>query len=322
MQKMVMVAQPLPDPPDGDAGGGGRIGAMAAASSAAATENSTPSRADVRLAFADLVAAQTRGAELAAAGDRVRALADVLGQARGCRRCSGLRSASRRTRGAGNRCRSRRGRARIEPPRAGDAGGFLHRRADPSRLAAVGVSRRRLRSRQLVEQAESIRGELLALRRETEWRSSLTRCQSAADPRAGSRRGRSRPRRTAATAQRGSPRTQLFHSSIARAPSGRSRSRRPPRRKPGSTPSLDGLRGQIASVPSSGASGCRGEGPLSGRRRSGARIKSSESHRSATTRANEESWNCSTRTEPAEPPGSGRRRSTPPCGRQRSSSNS
>ena len=76
-ENIVMVAQPLPIT--------GRRGldvqaasALVSASSSRADDEMRRLRADLRLAFADLVAAQTRERELTTARDRLRNLADVL----------------------------------------------------------------------------------------------------------------------------------------------------------------------------------------------------------------------------------------------------
>src|SRR5215207_9592613 len=76
-ENMVMVAQPLPIT--------GRRGldvqaaeAMVAASSSRVDDEVRRLRADLRLAFADLVAAQARERELTASRDRLRGLAEVL----------------------------------------------------------------------------------------------------------------------------------------------------------------------------------------------------------------------------------------------------
>jgi cobalt-zinc-cadmium efflux system outer membrane protein len=163
-ENMVMVAQPLPIT--------GRRGlevdaasAMVAASSRRSDDDIRRLRADLRLAFADLVAAQARERGLAATGERVRELADVLAKREAAGDAAGF-----------DRLRAERevleleadqAAARIDRARAqGILAGFFADRADPSRLIAVGASTTRAAVPPLdalVESAETTRGELLAL---------------------------------------------------------------------------------------------------------------------------------------------------------------
>jgi len=168
-ENMVMVAQSLPIT--------GRRGLEVDAASAmvAATSNRSDDeirrlRADLRLAFADLVTAQTRERELTAVGDRLRQLADVLTKRESAGDAAGF-----------DRLRAEREVLEIEADRAvagieraraqGILAGFFAGVTDPSGLTAVSAPTASAAVppvEALVEQAESIRGELLALRREIE----------------------------------------------------------------------------------------------------------------------------------------------------------
>ena len=168
-ENMVMVAQPLPIT--------GRRGfdvlaatALVGATSSRSDEEIRRVRADLRLAFNDLVAAQTRERELIAARDRLRQLADVLAKREAAGDAAGF-----------DRLRAEREVLEIDTDRVMMAteraraqailAAFLSDVLDPSSLVAVARSRRTeaLPSVEgLVEKAESSRGELLALRREAE----------------------------------------------------------------------------------------------------------------------------------------------------------
>lgn len=168
-EHMAMVAQPLPIT--------GRRGlevdaanAMVAATSNRSDEEIRRLRADLRLAFADLVAAQTRERELAAARDRLRELSDVLAKREAAGDAAGF-----------DRLRAEREVLEIEADRAaagveraraqGALSTFFSDSPDPSRLTATRVSTAPAAVPQLaalVEQSESIRGEIAALRHEIE----------------------------------------------------------------------------------------------------------------------------------------------------------
>lgn len=166
-ENIVMVAQPLPIT--------GRRGldvraasALVSASSSRADDEIRRLRADLRLAFADLVAAQTRERELAAAHDRLRELADVLAKREAAGDAAGF-----------DRLRAEREVLDIDTDRIMAAteraraqamlGSFFAGATDASRLVAVGRSTAPAplpTLEGLLEQAESSRGELLALGRE------------------------------------------------------------------------------------------------------------------------------------------------------------
>lgn len=166
-ENMLMVAQLLPIT--------GRRGlevnaatAIVAATTSRSDDDIRRLRADARLAFADLVAAQTRERELTAALERVRELTNVLakreaaGDAAGFDRLRAEREALE--------IDADRAAARIDRVRAqGALASFFAGVADPSGLAAVeaAASPSTVPSLDaLVEHAETIRGELLALRHE------------------------------------------------------------------------------------------------------------------------------------------------------------
>ena len=166
-EHMVMVTQPLPVT--------GRRGfdvqaaaALAGASSNRADDEIRRLRADLRLAFADLLSAQTRERELAAARDRLRELAGVLAKREAAGDAAGfdrLRAEREVLDVDTDRVVAATNRARAQATLAT----FFADRSDPSRLVAVGRSTvpAALPSLEaLIEQAESSRGELLALRRE------------------------------------------------------------------------------------------------------------------------------------------------------------
>jgi cobalt-zinc-cadmium efflux system outer membrane protein len=168
-ENMTMVAQPLPIT--------GRRGLEVQAASAIVDASSNRSddamrraRADLRLAFAQLVAAQTREQVLATSRDRLRELAAVLEKREAAGDAAGF-----------DRLRAEREMLDIEADHAlaasertraqATVASFFAEAIDPSRVVAV--------SRQptpasipavdvLVERAEAIRGDLLALRKEVD----------------------------------------------------------------------------------------------------------------------------------------------------------
>jgi cobalt-zinc-cadmium efflux system outer membrane protein len=168
-ENIVMVSQPLPIT--------GRRGldvqsasALVDASASRAEDEIRRLRADLRVAYADLVAAQIRERELADAGGRLRGLTDVLAK----REAAGDTAAF-------DRLRAEREVLDIDADRAVASTERIRAQAvlasfftdvpDPARLVAA----RRSALPQaippleaLVERAESIRGELLALRHEIE----------------------------------------------------------------------------------------------------------------------------------------------------------
>jgi cobalt-zinc-cadmium efflux system outer membrane protein len=168
-EHMFMVAQPLPIT--------GRRGldvkaasALVSASSSRVDDELRRLRADLRIAFADVVAAQTRERELSSARDRLRELAGVIAKREDAGDVAGF-----------DRLRADRevldidtdrGIAATERARAQALlASFLADVADPSRILAVDRSRAPAAIpplEALVEQAESSRGELLALRQEIE----------------------------------------------------------------------------------------------------------------------------------------------------------
>jgi cobalt-zinc-cadmium efflux system outer membrane protein len=168
-ENMFMVAQPLPI--------SGRRGlevqaasAMVGATSSRADEEMHRLRADLRLAFADLVAAQTRERELTTARDRLREVADVLAK----------REAAGDTAGF-DRLRAEREVVDVDTDRALAAtdrtraqailASFFADSADPTSIVAITQPRAAAdvpTLDALVERAESSRGELQALRREAE----------------------------------------------------------------------------------------------------------------------------------------------------------
>lgn len=164
-EHMVMVAQALPIT-------GRRALEIDAASAAVAAMTSRSDedvrrlRADVRAAFADLVAAQARERALTLAADRVRDLAAVLARRESAGDAAGF-----------DRLRADRELLELEADRAaagidraraqGMLAGFFGDVADPSRLVAAAVSTPPPAVpplEALIETAESTRGELSALR--------------------------------------------------------------------------------------------------------------------------------------------------------------
>src|SRR2546430_3054162 len=168
-ENITMVAQPLPIT--------GRRGLEVQAASALVDASSNRSddavrrvRADLRLAFAQLVAAQARQRELTASRDRLRELAEILakreaaGDSAGFDRLRAEREVldieTDRAFASTDRARAQSTVASffadaIEPPRVI----AVYRVPPPATLPSVDA---------LVEHAESIRGELLALRKEVD----------------------------------------------------------------------------------------------------------------------------------------------------------
>jgi cobalt-zinc-cadmium efflux system outer membrane protein len=168
-EHMTMVAQLLPIT--------GRRGfetdaatAMVAATSNRSDDEVRRLRADLRLAFADLVAAQTRERELTAARDRLRELAEVLTK----REAAGDAAGFDRLRAEREVLEIEADRTAAAVERAGAQGmlsSFFTDVADASRLTAVGASTAPaavLPVAALVEQSEASRGEILALKHEIE----------------------------------------------------------------------------------------------------------------------------------------------------------
>jgi cobalt-zinc-cadmium efflux system outer membrane protein len=166
-ENMVMVSQTLPIT--------GRRGfevqaasALVDASSSRADEALRRARADLRLAFGQLVSAQVRERELTASRDRLRALADILAKREAAGDAAGF-----------DRLRAEREVVDVDTDRAAAAtdraraqavlAGFFVDPVDPVSIVAVdasGVPPPLPTVDALVERAESIRGELLALRKE------------------------------------------------------------------------------------------------------------------------------------------------------------
>lgn len=125
-------------------------------------------RADLRLAFAQLAAAQTRERELTSARDRLRELADVLAKREAAGDAAGfdrLRAEREVLDLDADRAIAASQRARAQATVAG----FFDQPDDPARIVAVGTAppAAPLPSVDvLVERAESSRGELLALRKD------------------------------------------------------------------------------------------------------------------------------------------------------------
>jgi cobalt-zinc-cadmium efflux system outer membrane protein len=168
-ENIVIVAQPLPIT--------GRrrfevqaASALVSASSSRADDEMGRLRADLQLAFAELVASQARERELTAARDRLRELADVLAKREAAGEAAGfdrLRAEREVLDIDADRTAAATERARAQAMLAS----FFNDVADPSRLIAVdqrtpAASVPPLEG--LIERAESTRGELLALRHEAE----------------------------------------------------------------------------------------------------------------------------------------------------------
>jgi cobalt-zinc-cadmium efflux system outer membrane protein len=169
-EHMVMVAQPLPVT--------GRRGlevqaatALVDASSKRADDEIRRLQADLRLAFADLVSAQTRERELTAARDRLRELAGVLEKRENAGDAAGfdrLRAEREVVELDADRGIAAAARARAQALVAS----FFADAMDPAAVVAVPRATASLSVvpsiDALVEQAESTRGELLAFKREVE----------------------------------------------------------------------------------------------------------------------------------------------------------
>ena len=168
-ENMAMVSQALPIT--------GRRGfevqaasALVDASSSRADEALRRARADLRLAFAQLVSAQIREREFAVSRDRLRALADILAKREAAGDAAGfdrLRAEREVVDLDADRSAAATERARAQATLAG----FFLDAVDPATIVAVDASRVRLAlpaMRALVERAESTRGELIALRKEVD----------------------------------------------------------------------------------------------------------------------------------------------------------
>jgi cobalt-zinc-cadmium efflux system outer membrane protein len=168
-EDIATVLQPLP------VSGRLRLQAQAASALADASANRADdeirrARADLRMAFAQLIAAQARERELLRARNRLRELAEVLvrreaaGEAAGFDRLRAEREVldvdADRTTAATDRARAQAALA-----------GFFAEAVDPSHIAAIDPAAPRTALppvAALVERAESIRGDLLALGNEIE----------------------------------------------------------------------------------------------------------------------------------------------------------
>jgi cobalt-zinc-cadmium efflux system outer membrane protein len=168
-ENMAMVSQALPIT--------GRRGfeaqaasALVDASSSRADEALRRARADLRLVFGQLLAAQLREREFAASRDRLRGLADVLAKREAAGDAAGF-----------DRLRAEREVLDVDTDRAAAAteraraqatlAGFFVDAVDPATIVAVDASRMPPSLPPvdaLVEQGETIRGELVALRKEIE----------------------------------------------------------------------------------------------------------------------------------------------------------
>jgi cobalt-zinc-cadmium efflux system outer membrane protein len=168
-ENMAMVSQALPIT--------GRRGfevqaasALVDATSNRADEALRRARADLRLAFAQLISAQVREQEFAASRDRLRGLADILAKREAAGDAAGF-----------DRLRAEREVLDVDTDRAAAAteraraqailAGFFVDGIDPATIVAVETASPRPLPPSvdaLVEQAEGIRGELLALRKEIE----------------------------------------------------------------------------------------------------------------------------------------------------------
>jgi cobalt-zinc-cadmium efflux system outer membrane protein len=142
--------------------------ALVDATASRADEAVRRARADLRLAFAQLVSAQTREREFAASRDRLRALSDVLAKREAAGDAAGF-----------DRLRAEREVVDVDTDRAAAAtdraraqatlGGFFVDVVDPATIVAVEASAMPPAPPPvdvLVERAEAKRGELLALRKE------------------------------------------------------------------------------------------------------------------------------------------------------------
>jgi cobalt-zinc-cadmium efflux system outer membrane protein len=168
-ENMTMVGQPLPI----NGQRGLQIDAAAAlvdASSGRADDELRRARADLRIAFAQLAAAQTRERELARVRDRLRDLAEVLAKREAAGDAAGF-----------DRLRAEREVADLDADRAAAAteraraqaalATFFAPPIDAAQLAAVEAAATRPdlpAVNALVEQADSSRGDVTALRKEIE----------------------------------------------------------------------------------------------------------------------------------------------------------
>jgi outer membrane protein, heavy metal efflux system len=168
-ENMTMVAQPLPI----NGQRGLQIDAAAAlveASSGRVDDELRRARADLRIAFAQLAAAQTRERELARARDRLRDVAEVLAKREAAGDAAGfdrLRAEREVTDLDADRAIAATERARAQVALAT----FFAPPIDAAQLVAVDAAAPRPdlpAVKALVEQAESSRGEVAALRKEIE----------------------------------------------------------------------------------------------------------------------------------------------------------
>jgi cobalt-zinc-cadmium efflux system outer membrane protein len=168
-ESVLMVTQPLPIT------GRRRLDvraaeAMLAASSSRVDDEYRRLRADLQLAFAELLAAQAREGELTASRDRLRGLADVLSKREAAGDTAGfdrLRVEREALDGEADRAGAAIERARAQ----GTLAGFLIDMPNPASITGVGSSRPPAAVppiEALVEQAEARRGDLMALRHEIE----------------------------------------------------------------------------------------------------------------------------------------------------------
>jgi cobalt-zinc-cadmium efflux system outer membrane protein len=180
-ENVVMVSQALPIT--------GRRGlevqaasALVDASSSRADETLRRARADLRVAFGQLVSAQVRERELAASHDRLRALADILARREAAGDAAGfdrLRAEREVVDVDTDRAAATTDRARAQAILAG----FFAEPVDPASIVAVdapGLPPPLPSFEALVERAESTRGELAALRKEVD---AARLSRSAADRR-------------------------------------------------------------------------------------------------------------------------------------------
>jgi outer membrane protein, heavy metal efflux system len=144
--------------------------ALVEASSSRADDEMRRARADLRVAFAQLVAVQARELELTRARDRLREVADVLAKREAAGDAAGfdrLRAEREVFDVDADRAVAASERARAQATLAS----FFETPADAVRIVAVAPSASKASLppvEALVEQAESLRGELLALRKEIE----------------------------------------------------------------------------------------------------------------------------------------------------------
>jgi cobalt-zinc-cadmium efflux system outer membrane protein len=144
--------------------------ALVDASSKRSDEAIGRARADLRLAFAELTAAQVRERELTTARDRLAQLADVLAKREAAGDAAGfdrLRAEREVIDADADRASAATDRARAQAMLAS----FFADAADPNRLVAVNTTPERSALpavEALVQRGESERGELLALRKDVE----------------------------------------------------------------------------------------------------------------------------------------------------------